>query len=126
MSEFRQEIMNRVKKVALGNSDRGLKHLASDLLNEYGKSDKAIEELSEATYLCKHTIRRIQECSELYSPRLDTIERCLKAMNCEITAHEVEIEKQYQNRPKTKEQIANEITDDPEKDYLLNPLQVVK
>lgn len=125
MTAIRNEIMNRVKKVALGNSDRGLKHLAADLLNEYGRTDKAISELSDMTFLCQHTIRRIQECNENYSPRLDTIERCLKAMNCEITAQEVEIEAQYQNRPKTKAQIEQEITDDPTTDYRLNPLKTV-
>ena len=37
MSQARNAILNRIKAVALGNTRRGLKEVASDLLNELGR-----------------------------------------------------------------------------------------
>jgi len=107
-------VIQGIKRVALGNSSRGLKEVASDLLHEFGNSPKARKQLADMTFLAPATIERLLDCEANYKPMADTLERCFKAMNCEVSFAEVAISAQYQNQPKTEFSRANEIYDDAE------------
>lgn len=82
----------------LGNSKRGLKELASDLINDYGRGNK--KGLVEGTYLSAGTLDRLAECDEMYRPQAESIERVLKFFGCELSAHTVVIGARYRNKEK--------------------------
>ena len=113
-NEIKQLMLDKVKHKALGNSTRCLKHLASDLVNEYGTSDKCMDDLVEMTGLCRHTIYNVANCHDDYSPQAETIERCIRALGQGIALYDVDILPEYQNKPKTARQRANAIYDDVE------------
>lgn len=98
MSEARNAILNRVKNVALGNSDRGFKEVASDLLCEIGKDN--IKQISEGTYLSRATVARVMDCEDNYRPQSETLERIFKYCNAKVTFDQVSIRGQFQNKPK--------------------------
>ena len=92
---------------ALGNSNRGLKEVCSDLVNDFqrrgGKSAK--QKLKDGTYLCSATIDRIASLEETedgnqYRPNADTCERILKFFGAEMSFNEVIIKPRYTNKPK--------------------------
>lgn len=88
------------KKVALGNSRRCLKDVASDLLNALGEDANSI---AKGTFLCPQTVMRVMDCEDGYSPRADTLERCFRYCNAEIVFNEAVIKPQYKNQPKETE-----------------------
>ncbi len=105
MDSFRNEILSRIKTKAGGNSKRGMKEVASDLVNNLGMKDSAIAELSG---LSSTTVARIKslepaESGADYKPQSDTIERIIRACGAEINLVPVNIKKQYQNKPKDAE-----------------------
>lgn len=85
------------KRCALGNSKRGFKEVASDLLNATGLSTT---EIANGTFLCASTVARVMDCEEHYAPRADTLERVFRFCNAECTFEEVPIKAGYMNKPK--------------------------
>lgn len=94
------------KTQALGNSDRGLKEVCSDLLNAYGKGD--LKNVERGTFLSRTTLIRMMELTETehgdpYRPNADTCERILKYFNAQIEFKEVSISRRFRNQPKRHE-----------------------
>ncbi len=98
MSQMKQAIISRVKNVALGNSSRGLKHVASDLCNELGRG--AAKDIASGTFLAVSTVQRVMECEENYRPQAETLERIFRYCNAKVTFETVAIKGKYQNTPK--------------------------
>lgn len=94
----RDLIMSRVKSVALGNTRRSFKHVASDLLNELGKNQ--VQNIADGAFLCRQTVERVMDCEDDYSPRSDTLERIFRYCNAEVTFGKVDIKATYANTPK--------------------------
>jgi len=92
-----------VNAKALGNSDRGLKEVVSDLLNQYGR-DQA-KYIAEKAFLSVQTVHRLMDLTETengdpYRPQCDTIERVLKVCGAEIHFDQVKISPRYMPGPK--------------------------
>jgi hypothetical protein len=99
MSLERDLILHRVKNVALGNTRRGLKEVASDLVNELGKN--AIKDIEQGTYLCRSTIERVMDCDSNYRPQAETLERIFRYCNASIVLQHVENpQAKFRNKPK--------------------------
>lgn len=92
-------ILTRAK--ALGNHKKGLKEVASDLLNRGGrKSKREMQDILDGTFLCRATILKVMDCPDGYRPQADTLERIFKYFGAEITFSEVHIQPRFQNQPK--------------------------
>lgn len=108
MATARQiDIKNRLltSTQALGNSNRGLKEVCSDLLNNHGRSRKDIRAVMEGTFLCPQTIQRMMDLSETeegraYKPNADTCERILRFFGAQVMFDQVNIQSRYMNKPK--------------------------
>lgn len=91
---------------ALGNTKRGLREVASDLVNDYAGGDpERLADLSKMTFLCKQTLERLSTLNDCesgipYRPNCDTVERVLRAFNAEVYFKEVKITPSNQNQPK--------------------------
>ena len=103
----RDLILSRVKSIALGNTRRGFKHVASDLLNELGKDQ--VKNIALGTFLCAATVERVMDCPEKYRPQSETLERIFKYCNAEVTFNEVAIKAKYQNVPKDDDAVEDEV-----------------
>jgi hypothetical protein len=88
---------NLKKKVALGNTRRGFKEVASDLLNATGER---ASDIAKGTFLSPATVARVMDCEENYNPQSQTVERCLIYCNAEVTFEETTIKAKYSNQPK--------------------------
>ena len=91
-------IFDRVQNVALGNSKRGLKEVASDLLNDQGRDQ--LNSMVNGTFLCRGTLERVMDCEEKYRPQSETLERIFRYCNAEIVLTEVKIKPKFRNNPK--------------------------
>jgi hypothetical protein len=103
MSKIAQLIARKVeeKREALGNSNRGLKHLACDYLHDdIGTNQKRRQVVANNCFLNIHTIERVMDCEENYRPMSDTVERILRYYGVRLTATEVAMKSQFQNKPK--------------------------
>lgn len=89
-------ILNKAR--ALGNTKRGLKEVASDLINREGR--KHLKRIAEGCFLSKQTVARVADADENYRPQADTLERVFRYFNAEIHFEEVMIKGRYQNKPK--------------------------
>lgn len=98
MTDSRKEILRRIKSVALGNTRRGLKEVASDLLNEMGRG--ALKDMEQGTFLSRPTLERVMDCDENYRPQAETLERIFRYANAAISFHHEEIKPTYANKPK--------------------------
>ena len=99
--DIKNALLTRTK--ALGNSNRGLKEVVSDLLNAYGKQNIAAVE--KGTFLSRHTLYRLMDLTETesgepYRPQSDTLERVLKYFGAEIHFDQVTISAAYRPKPK--------------------------
>ena len=98
--------LNIRKQKALGNSTRGLKEVASDLVNQFtGGDSKRLSALSDMTFLSTHTLARLSSLAECesgapYRPNCDTVERVMRAFDMEVNFKEVAIKGKYKNQPK--------------------------
>ncbi|MEY8194734.1 MAG: hypothetical protein RPR28_07765 [Cycloclasticus sp.] len=102
MLDFKEELLSRIKTKAGGNSRRGMKEVASDLINNMGLKDLEIAKLA---YLSVSTVARMRELTPAksgceYRPMSETIERIIRASGAEIALTPVEIKKSFQNKPK--------------------------
>jgi len=96
-------IFDRVQNVALGNSKRGLKEVASDLLNDQGRGQ--LNNICKGTFLSRSTVERVMELTETengdpYRPQSETLERIFRYCNAEIVLTEVKIKPKFRNAPK--------------------------
>jgi len=98
MSKFHREMMGNIASNALGNSERGLKELASDLIAQHGAKGSRI--VSEAAYLNVATVERVLKCEPHYQPRLDTVERILRACDVRLESGYVATKGKYMPKPK--------------------------
>lgn len=102
--EIKNSLLTRTR--ALGNSDRGLKEVVSDILNAYGRNN--LKEVEKGTFLSRPTLQRLMDLTETehgdpYRPQADTLERVLKYFNAEIYFAEVKISPKWRPKPKHKE-----------------------
>lgn len=102
---IKNAIFDRVKAVALGNTKRGLKEVASDLLNDQGRDKASMKAICEGTFLSRTTVERVMdladtESGEAYRPQSETLERVFRYCNAEITFNEVSIKPSFRNQPK--------------------------
>lgn len=95
---IKDEIFARINQTALGNSKRGLKELASDLVNQIGKDH--MNNIVAGTFLCPSTIDRVMECDPAYRPQAETLERIFRYCGMEAEFREVIIKKKFLNQPK--------------------------
>jgi hypothetical protein len=96
--KYKNMIYNNVKKrVALGNTRRGFKEVASDLANATG--EKAID-IAKGSFLSTSTVARVMDCEDNYRPQSETLERIMVYCNAEVIFTEVAIKPQYANKPK--------------------------
>lgn len=93
---FHNAILERAS--ALGNSKRGLKEVASDLINDYGRHRK--RELCDGCFLSPATLERVADCDPDYRPQADTLERIIRFFGGEITFNSVVIKPRFRNQPK--------------------------
>ncbi len=85
-----------------GNSTRGFKEIASDMLNNMDAKDT---QLSDMTGLSATTIARIKdltpaESGRAYAPQSDTLERVFRGGGFAVVLTPVVIKTRYQNKPK--------------------------
>jgi len=100
---IRVAIFERVQNVALGNSTRGLKEVASDLLNDQGRGQ--LNNICKGTFLSRSTVERVMELTETehgdpYRPQSETLERIFRYCNAEIVLTEVKVKPKFRNVPK--------------------------
>ena len=98
MSKYHRELLTTINNKVLGNSDRGLKELASDLIAQHG--EKASKKIAEAAYLNVTTVERVLKCEPQYQPRLDTIERILRACDVRLESGYIATKGKYMPKPK--------------------------
>ena len=90
-----------LRKEALGNSNRSLKHVACDYLHDdIGQNAKRRQIVANSCFLNIHTIERVMDCEDNYRPMSDTLERILRYYDVVLTASEVTIKAEFQNKPK--------------------------
>lgn len=100
---IKSAIFDRVNNVALGNSTRGLKEVASDLLNAQGRGQ--LNNICKGTFLARTTVERVMELTETeygdpYRPQSETLERIFRYCNAEIVLNEIKIKPKFRNAPK--------------------------
>lgn len=97
MSATKAIYNNLKKRIAIGNTSRGFKHVASDLLHSIGEKPSRI---ADGTFLSPHTIQRVMDCEDNYRPQAETLERIFRYCNAEVAFTECAIKPQFQNKPK--------------------------
>lgn len=100
MGQIKNSILNHIaakKRVALGNTRRGFKEVAADLLGATGLRPKAI---ATDCFLSASTVARVMDCEADYRPQAETLERIFRYCNAEVSFAGCEIKPQYQNKPK--------------------------
>lgn len=103
--DIKNHILSRSK--VLGNSERGLKEVCSDLLNDYGRHN--LKEVEKGTFLSRSTLERVMtleeaDSGEPYRPQSETLERILRYFGAEIKFDQVRISPRFRNKPKNDEQ----------------------
>jgi len=92
----KEEIDHRVNMKLLGNSNRGMKEFAIDLLNTK-KAD--LDKIAEGTYLHKTTLAKLRD-GVTQHPRYDTIERIYKYFHLDLEATQTKVNPKFNNKPK--------------------------
>lgn len=103
MSAAKMELLSRMR--ALGNTHRGFKEVASDLVNQYREQGGDFKSLADGTYLSPNTLDRISKLTETkqgdpYRPNADTCERIFRYFGAEVNFSTVTIKSTYRNKPK--------------------------
>ena len=93
---MRARILKHVKLHALGNSNRTMRDIAVDLINQSGL-DHA--DIATGCFLCKQTITNLAEDITLY-PQTDTLQRIFRFFNFKVTLQEEVISAAYRNKEK--------------------------
>ncbi len=96
--KLNQQMLDTVRnKACLGNSDRELKHLVQDLVNERCCSDKDYAVLADAAFLMPCTVMRVanQDKEDDYQPRADTLQRLLKVLDVRLVAEFQKVNRKY-------------------------------
>lgn len=98
MSKFHREVISNINNKVLGNSKRGLKELASDVIAAQGS--KASKKVAEAAYLNVATVERVLKCEPNYRPQAETIERILRACDVRLESGYIATQGKYRPTPK--------------------------
>lgn len=93
---LRKRIARHVKLTALGNSNRSMRDIAVDLINQ---SNLDIAEIAEGCFLCTQTVKNLAEDITEH-PHTETLERIFRFFNFKVQLHEERINTTYQNKPK--------------------------
>lgn len=93
---IRARISKHVNLSALGNSNRSMRDLAVDLINQ-SKLDH--EEIATGCFLCKQTISNLADDITRH-PQDQTLERIFRFFNFKVSLVEEKIKAQYANKPK--------------------------
>lgn len=104
IAAIENEILGKIKARAGGNDNRGLKEVASDLVNSLGMKDGDIAYLAG---LSDTTVRRVRlltltEGGDQYKPQSHTLEAIFRACGAEISLTPVNIKKKFRIQPKEK------------------------
>lgn len=90
-------IKKKVKMFAGGNSERTLRDLAVDIINESGES---YQDIAEGTYLHPKTIQNLAE-DKTTNPHHETLTRLFQYFNVKLTGTFENVKPLYRNKPKT-------------------------
>lgn len=93
---LRKKISRHVKLYALGNSNRSMRDIAVDLINQSNLDHQTI---AEGCFLCTQTIRKLAEDITEH-PHTETLERIFRFFNFKVQLHEEALQSSYQNKPK--------------------------
>lgn len=101
--DIKNSLLTRAR--ALGNTERGLKEVCSDLLNQHGITGADLSRLRTGTFLSDSTLKRMatltdSETGRPYRPNADTCERVLRYFGAELRFDQVVISSRYANKPK--------------------------
>ncbi len=98
MHQLNSKMVETIKNIGcLGNSDRELKHLVQDFLNERCSCDADYARIADAAFLMPSTVRRVAHCDaeEDYQPHADTLQRLLKVMDVRLEATHQKVNRKY-------------------------------
>ena len=94
--QIRDNINANVALSALGNSNRKLKDVATDLINASGMY---YEDIADKCYLCPSTIRNLAT-GKTQNPQSETIERIFRAFEYQLDMKTVQLHVKYANKAK--------------------------
>jgi len=93
---IRENIKNNVALTALGNSDRKMKDVATDIINAAGMS---YGDVAEQCFLCEATVKNLAT-GKTKNPQSETIERVFRAFAYQLDMKAVRLNTKYRNKPK--------------------------
>ncbi len=99
MSQINRDIIAGINASVLGNSERGLKELCSDLIAARG-GKKACSTIADEAYLSSVTVARVLECDAKYKPQADTLERIMRVCNVRLSTGYIASKGKYSPKPK--------------------------
>lgn len=101
----RDDILSRIDAKAGGNSHRGLKEVASDVINASGLKDSQVADLAMISTSTVHRLRELTpaESGQPYRPQAESIERVLRGLGIGFNMTPENIKKKYLNQPKVEE-----------------------
>lgn len=98
MRKLNEDMVSAVNNnTCLGNSNRELKDLVQDLLNERCSNDADFARIADQAWLMTATVIRVanQDKEEDYQPRADTLQRLMQAMDVQLTATHQKVSRKY-------------------------------
>lgn len=98
LRQLNSKMVDTIKnKGCLGNSDRELKHLVQDLLNERCNCDADFARVADQAWLMSSTVMRVanQDKEEDYQPRADTLQRIFKVLDVRLEAVHQKVNRKY-------------------------------
>jgi hypothetical protein len=103
-AQLKRAMAERVKLMALGNSNKKLVNVASDICHEL-KDSTSIKHICESTCLSRVTVTRLLDMNESesgrpYMPNSDTVERVFIAAGYGLVFEPIAIKPKFSNEPK--------------------------
>ncbi len=98
MRKLNEDMVSAVNNnTCLGNSDRELKDLVQDLLNECCSCDADYARIADRAWLKTVTVIRVsnQDKEDDYQPRADTLQRLMQAMDVQLIASHQKVNRKY-------------------------------
>lgn len=89
-------IQKKVKMFALGNTHRGLREFAMDVINN---SNEQPEDIAAECFLCKQTVVNLSEGKTL-KPHTETLERIFRHFGIRLEGSFEQMKPAYRNKPK--------------------------
>lgn len=97
-AEIRRRLTSSVELIAIGNSNRGMKDIAIDLINQ---SDLDYETIADRCFLSKSTIKNLAT-EKTRRPQAETIERIFRCFDLRMKLNGEVIRGRYLNKAKEK------------------------